>query len=75
MENNNCPACKTEFSERVEFCSKCEFPFNGTEKEKAIHIGRFIGKKGVIADSSIYIKKSQNILYFIAGLNIFSLIL
>lgn len=45
LKNLNCPACKAEQIENVEFCKNCKFPFNGTDKEVAIHIGKFIKKK------------------------------
>ncbi|MEK6154555.1 hypothetical protein WIW50_14895 [Flavobacteriaceae bacterium 3-367] len=69
MDNISCPACKQEYSEIQEICENCKFPFNGTEKEKSLHIGRFINKKGVIVDSSDAIRRSQLILYAIAGIN------
>ncbi|WP_435261846.1 hypothetical protein [Tenacibaculum sp. nBUS_03] len=74
MENINCPACKSEQIEKIEFCKNCKFPFKGTEKERAIHIGKFINKKGVIFDSSDSIERSQQILFGIAGINLFFII-
>jgi len=74
MEKTICPACKKEHIEQLDICNNCSFPFNGTEKEKAIHIGRFINKKGVLTDSSDSIKKSQLILFAIAGFNALFLI-
>ena len=67
MESLKCPACKTVFLENKETCTKCNFPFNGTEQEKAVHIGQFILKKGVVIDASDYLKKTQNILFTISG--------
>lgn len=75
MESIKCPSCKTIFIENKETCSKCNFPFNGTEQEKSIHIGQFILKKGVVIDASDYLKKTQNILYSLAGLSVIGLIL
>ncbi|MDY7393804.1 hypothetical protein UMM65_00985 [Aureibaculum sp. 2210JD6-5] len=64
-----CPACKKEFETEIDKCTRCNFPFNGTEKEKGIHIGEFINKKGVSYDLDDSLGRSQKILYFIAGLN------
>lgn len=75
MEKINCPACKNELLEKIDYCTKCKFPFKGDETEKAIHIGRFIDKKGVIMDSESSIEKSQIILYAITLLNFSVLIL
>ncbi|PKH51435.1 hypothetical protein CXF68_12410 [Tenacibaculum sp. Bg11-29] len=75
MEKVNCPACKSEQTENIEFCKNCEFPFKGTEKERAIHIGKFINKKGVLFDSGDSIERSQQILYGIAGINLLFMII
>lgn len=74
-ENKICPACKNENENiRVE-CAFCKFPFEGTEKEKAIHIGQFINKKGVLTDTDNAILRSQQILFAIAGVNTIFLII
>jgi hypothetical protein len=65
-----CPSCKKENSEIAIVCERCQFPFEGTEKEKAIHIAQFISKKGVKYDKDEYLKKSQMVLGFIAALDI-----
>jgi len=70
-----CPACKNSVSTETEKCDYCEFPFNGSEKEKSIHIGKFINKRGVIFDANDSIRKSQNILLLVIGLNILGLII
>ena len=67
----NCPACKIENENTIKNCKNCEYPFNGTEKEKGIHIGRFINKKGIVNDSDESIMKSQKILI---GVGIFNLV-
>ena len=68
MSNNKitCPACKNQI-EQSEVCPLCAFPFNGTEMEKAKHIGRFINKKGVIVDSADSLKVSRNFILVAAG--------
>ncbi len=68
MEHKICPACKNENNSSNTLCDKCEFPFEGTEKEKSIHIGRFIGDKGIIFDAEDALKKSQYLLFLAAGL-------
>lgn len=65
-----CPACKKEQINEISSCKNCSFPFNGTEKEKAIHIANFISKKGVLFDSNDSIEKSQQILYGISLVNL-----
>lgn len=75
MEKIHCPACKSEQIENIDFCTNCEFPFNGTEKERAIHIGKYINKKGVLFDSGDSIERSQQILYAIAGINLLFIII
>ncbi len=73
MEEVICPACKKSFPGQVGTCSRCNFPFNGTEKERGIHIGTFITQKGVIMDADIHLEKSQLLLYAVAGLNVLML--
>lgn len=69
MESSNCPACSQESSTILEYCSNCNFPYNGTENERSAHIGRFISEKNILSESETSVKKSRNILYIIAGLN------
>lgn len=71
----NCPACKKENAEIAIFCERCKFPFEGTEKEKAVHIGKFISKKGVSYDKDDSLKRSKLILGIIAALNLIFLVL
>lgn len=66
---NSCPACKKENPKIAIFCETCNYPFEGAEKEKAIHIGRFVTKKGVTIDSEIQINRSRSILFIIAMVN------
>lgn len=70
MTYTNCPACKTETTNNEAFCSTCNFPYTGTDKEKAIHIGQFIKQKGVITDSGSSIERSQKILYIVSLINL-----
>jgi len=75
MEDLICPACKTKIYIQDEFCDICAFPIHGTEKEKAIHIGRFINKKGVVEDSSNALSNVQKILFAISGLYLISFLI
>lgn len=75
MEIQFCPACKNEHVIGEANCRICSFPFNGSEKEKSIHIGRFIGKKGIIQDSENTLDKSRNLLFFVALLNIIGIVI
>lgn len=71
----NCPACKKENAEISIFCERCNYPFEGTEKEKAVHVGKFISKKGVSYDKDDSLKRSQLILGIIAVFNLFPLVI
>ncbi|PWL38552.1 hypothetical protein DKG77_09830 [Flagellimonas aquimarina] len=74
MENNLCPECKNDNNEPRDVCMYCQFPFKGSEKEKAVHIGAFISKQGIITDSSDSIIKSKKILFAVSAVNIVFLI-
>ncbi|MFD1096002.1 hypothetical protein [Salegentibacter chungangensis] len=69
MENNICPACKATQIETRDTCGNCEYPFKGTEEERSLHIGKFISRKSIIDTSETAIKRSRNILFVLAGLN------
>jgi len=75
MEQVFCPACKNEHIISEDLCRICQFPFNDTQKEKSIHIGRFIGEKGIIQDSNDNLDKSRNLLFLVAMLNIVSIVI
>lgn len=66
MSSKACPSCKNKNNTDAPFCVICDFPFNGSEKEKGIHIGKFISNKGIIDDSEDYLIKSQRLLYIAA---------
>ncbi len=63
-----CPTCKTNYESKPLICAKCGFPFLGTEKEKAIFIGKQISKKSQISDTQSKIKRARVILWVIGGL-------
>ncbi|NJM79239.1 MAG: hypothetical protein HC854_05715 [Flavobacterium sp.] len=75
MDNQTCPSCKNETPLSYEVCTYCKFPFTATDKEKAVHIGRFISAKNILDKSEDNIQNSKNVLYFIAGFNILGLII
>lgn len=65
-----CPTCKSNYENQPQICTKCGFPFNGTEKEKSLFIGQQILKKGNVNDTKDRIKLARVILWIIGGLNI-----
>jgi len=67
MESKICPACKNDNLVKADYCQFCRFPFNGSEKEKSIHIGKFISDKGIVVDSEDSLYKSRNLLFLAAG--------
>ncbi|GAA0736800.1 MULTISPECIES: hypothetical protein [Flavobacteriaceae] len=67
MTDLNCPNCKETVSQ-IEFeCSNCGYPLSGTEKEKAIFIGKQITNKTKIGDAKDSQNRVQKILYIIAA--------
>lgn len=68
MDNKTCPACSNENEFRAITCSKCKFPFEGSEKEKSIHIGKFISDRGIIVDSEDFLIRSQQLVGFAAAI-------
>lgn len=73
MSENICPACEAP-SATEDFCLHCKFPFNGTEDQKSMHIGKYISGKVAADASEKAIQKSRGILFFLAGLNVFYII-
>mgnify|MGYP000209295204 CR=1 FL=1 len=70
-----CPACKNELQDDLDFCDVCDFPFKGSEKEKGIHIGRFINKKGVVFDADESLNKSQYLIYIVVALFVLGMVI
>ncbi|OEK07685.1 hypothetical protein A8C32_17045 [Flavivirga aquatica] len=75
MDLKYCPACKNDNNSKVDFCIKCDFPLTGTEKDKSIRIGKFIGKKGIIFDADNSLEKSRKLLYYAAAFFILGIII
>lgn len=74
MPENICPACEAP-NTTEDFCLSCKFPFNGTEDQKSMHIGKYISGKVAADASDKAIQKSRKILFFLAGLNVLFIIL
>lgn len=74
MAENICPACQAHNTTDA-FCLNCKFPFQGTEDQKSMHIGKYISGKAAADASNKAIQKSRNILFFLAGLNVLYIIL
>lgn len=67
MIENECTNCKASISQ-IEFeCSNCGFPISGTEKEKAVFIGRQIVNKSKIENAKTSQNKVRLILYVIGA--------
>lgn len=75
MDNITCPSCKNQTPLSYDLCTYCKFPFTGTDKEKAIHIGKFISDKNILDKSEDTIQNSKNILFTIVGFNILGLVI
>ncbi|PCE66378.1 hypothetical protein [Sediminicola luteus] len=69
MEKKVCPACGFYSLEAHHFCDNCNYPFSGTDKERSVHIARFIDAKGVVADAEDSILRSQKIIFAVAAVN------
>ncbi len=75
MEILYCENCNAEVSPVEVHCERCGFPLAGTEKEKAIFIGRQTVDQSTLSEASQYQKRSSIILYIVGGLQIFAGIL
>ena len=75
MEESKCSYCHETVSQVEVHCESCGFPLAGTDKEKAIWIGRQTMRKSKVAGSEKMIGKTRIILYILAGLQILNAIL
>ena len=75
MEESKCSYCHETVSQVEVHCESCGFPLAGTDKEKAIWIGRQTMRKSKVARSEKMIGKTRIILYILAGLQILNAIL
>jgi hypothetical protein len=65
-----CPNCNSTFDTHVDHCSKCGYPFSGTEKEKSLFIAQQIIKVGHIDDAKESLKTAKTTLFSIGVVNI-----
>lgn len=70
INKKKCPTCKINFSSLPTICDNCGFPFNGSDKEKAIFIGKQISNKGKISDSKSQIRGIRILLWILGLINI-----
>lgn len=64
-----CPICKSQYQEKMSACTKCNFPFSASEKEKAIFIGQQLVKKSRISGTKDKIRRARNILWIMSVAN------
>ncbi|MFK7748371.1 MAG: hypothetical protein AB8B65_08280 [Kordia sp.] len=69
---NKCPHCGVEVAKVAIICEDCKFPIAGTEKEKAIFIGRQTLNISKVASSEEVVTRTQIILYIVAAFKVFS---
>lgn len=65
-----CPNCNSTFDNPIDNCTKCRYPFNGTDNEKSSFIAQQILKVGEIDDAKESITTAKRILFIIGGINI-----
>jgi hypothetical protein len=65
-----CPTCKSEYQNPVDCCSKCGYPFNGTDQERSSFVAQQIIKGGHIDDAKNSLKSAKAILFVIGAVNI-----
>lgn len=71
MENELlCPICQSKYDTLPDNCTKCNYPFSGTDKEKSIFVGQQVLKKSTVKGTKDKIKRARIILWVIGGLNI-----
>ncbi|WP_298509877.1 hypothetical protein [uncultured Kordia sp.] len=69
---NKCPHCGAEVAQVAIICEDCKFPIAGTEKEKAIFIGRQTLNISKVASAEEVVSRTQIILYIVAGFKVLS---
>lgn len=65
-----CPTCKNEYDTEPKTCSECNFPFEGTEKERNLFIGKQISKKNKFSETNDKIKRARIIIWIIGVITI-----
>lgn len=66
----SCPSCKSPVFEPDVKCEVCAFPLKGTEKEKAVFIGKKYANKQKKADARQAINRNKAMLFILGGFNI-----
>lgn len=72
---NKCPHCGAEVAKVAIICEDCKFPIAGTEKEKAIFIGRQTLNISKVASAEDVVKRTQIILYVVAVFKVITAVL
>jgi hypothetical protein len=65
-----CPNCYKEFQECPANCDNCNYPFNGTEREKYEFMSAINKDRNTIEEASNYESYSRWILFIIGGINL-----
>jgi hypothetical protein len=63
----NCNYCRTPVTENSQFCPNCQFPLQGTEKEKSGFIAKLITQKGDVETAFARLKNARIILFIIGA--------
>jgi fatty acid desaturase len=70
-----CPNCNVAISQIEINCEHCNFPLSGSDKEKAIFIGRQIANTSKLGDAKESQAKAQRILYIIGAFQLLNALL
>lgn len=72
---SKCPHCGAEVAKVAIICEDCKFPIAGTEKEKAIFIGRQTLNISKVVSAEEVVKRTQIILYVVAAFKVLTAVL
>lgn len=75
MEHQTCPAYKAEATLDATACPNCFYPFNGTQKEKAVFIAEQIRNKSKVKEAKNGIKTTQIALIVLASIHFLGLLI
>lgn len=64
---NECKICKSEIKEETAICKVCNYPLQGTDKEKASYVAKQVMQKSDVKESIKILKKSRMILFAIGA--------
>lgn len=65
-----CKNCQKEVTPNESICSRCLYPLQGTDKEKASFIAKQILQKGDVTDAFEGLKKARIILFGLGAINL-----